>query len=579
MAQAISERLLQRALGPIDLSYAYQKIDAVSRQLAAEDKLRKQEAAKQYYTEMATMNKDKVGIRAIDTPEISKQYSEWSNIGKQLSSNPRLITKNPEEYGRLKSEQDALESKLLTNIRASKELGKQEVKDLEEMLNPKNIDYYEPDAASIYRRDVINQPISAIIASGSNDKSRYFAKAINGDDFYKASQQAIPSEGVQKGYKITDPTYKDAYGRTRQIEYGDMPIDAKIKNVLTDRLYLLKGRAGTFANQELNKAIESKDFDNVVAQYNKFYDPANKDGYVKYGIPGTPALKFDNTVPKTELFVNYLTAREFVNRLPQPVIGQPKMDEIAKMNLQNQLAMNRSLTLENRRQALKENTNIYSPQAEIEAIAAAPLGQEARQAAINFTENYNSRFSGEKIYPFVAAEATVFSGTPYETALDLVKSKFDPKGKLIITAQDDRASASKKRNSLADAINVENKKYGIPLVSGTDISEGKVFVKQVAGDNGETTVVAYPIRNKQAVTELSNGVILSQMTPEQKRQYVGTGFTGAKQTKPPTAQPSPAQPKLKSIKQSDIAAIAKSKNYTPSEYEALLRKNNIKIIK
>jgi len=95
MAQAISERLLQRALGPVDLSYAYQKIDAVSRQLAAEDRLRKQEAAKQYYTEMASMNKDKAGIRAIDTPEISKQYSEWSNIGKKLSNNPTLITKNP----------------------------------------------------------------------------------------------------------------------------------------------------------------------------------------------------------------------------------------------------------------------------------------------------------------------------------------------------------------------------------------------------------------------------------------------------------------------------------------------------
>ena len=81
-----------------------------------------------YYTDMATMNKDKVGVRAIDTPEISKLYSEWSNIGKKISSNPRLITKNPEEYGRLKSEQDALESKLLTNIRASKELGKQEVR-------------------------------------------------------------------------------------------------------------------------------------------------------------------------------------------------------------------------------------------------------------------------------------------------------------------------------------------------------------------------------------------------------------------------------------------------------------------
>ena len=546
MAQAISERLLQRALGPVDLSYAYQKIDAVSRQLAAEDRLRKQEAAKQYYTEMATMNKDRVGIRAIDTPEISKQYSEWSNLGKKLSSNPRLITKNPEEYGRLKSEQDALESKLLTNIRASKELGKQEVKDLEDMLNPKNIDYYEPGAATLYRQDVINQPISAIIASGSNDKARYFAKAINGDEFYKASQQAIPSEGVQKNYKIADPTFKDAFGRTRQIEYGDMPIDAKIKNVLTDRLYLLKGRAGTFANQELDKAIESKDFDNVVAQYNKFYDPANKDGYNKYGIPGTPALKFDNTVPKTELFVNYLTAREFINRLPQPVIGQPKFGDKEGIDYRNRLAESRALTAFNRGQAVKENTNIYSPQQEIEAIAAAELGPQTRQAAIDFTEKYNKMFSGEKIFPFVAADASTLNGTPYETALDLVRSAFDKKNKLIIVAGDNSVTANRKKEELAKLINIKNKEYGVPSVTGKDLTDGKVFVKQIPVAGGEPAVIVYPIRDKQAVAELSNGVILSQMTPEQKRQYVQTGFSGGQtQAKPKTVQQTAGKKNIK----------------------------------
>ena len=529
MAQAISERLLQRALGPLDLSYAYQKIDAVSRQLAAEDRLRKQEAAKQYYTEMATMNKDKVGIRAIDTPEISKQYSEWSNIGKKLSSNPRLITSNPEEYGRLKAEQDALESKLLTNIRASKEIGKQEVKDLEDMLNPKNIDYYEPDAASIYRRDVINQPISAIIASGSNDKSRYFAKEINGDDFFKASQQAIPSEGVQKNWKISDPTFKDAFGRTRQIEYGDMPIDAKIKNVFTDRLYLLKGRDSLFANQKLEKAIASKDFDNVVAQYNKFYDPANKDGYTKYGIPGTPALKFDNTVPKTELFVNYLAAREFVNRLPQPVIGQPKFGDKEGIDYRNRLAESRALTAFNRNQALKENTNIYSPQGELEAIADAPLGQEARQMAINFTDKYNTIFSGEKILPFVMADATTLKGTPYETSLDLVKSAFDnKKNNFIIVAGDNSVTANRKKEELAKLINIKNKEYGAPPVTGKDLTDGKVFVKQIPVKDAEPALIFYSLRNKQAVAEITNGVILSQMNPSQTRKYTTAELTGTK---------------------------------------------------
>jgi len=528
MAQAISERLLERALGPVDLSYAYQKMDALSRQLAAEERAKKQEAAKNYYTEVASMNKERAGIRAIDTPEVSNMYKQWAENEKKLSKSPNLITRNPEEYGKIKSESDALYSKLLTTIRTSKEIAKQEQQDYAKIADPRNIDYYEPDAAVAYKQYVINQPVSAIIANGTNDITRYYAKEINGKDFYTKLNQFIPSQGVQKNYEFTDPTYKDAYGRTRQVKLGDMPIDAKIKNVVVENLISNFGRrADTFANQQLSNAIATKEFDNVVNAYNNFYDPANVNGYKKYNLPEVKALKFDETVPKKELFANYIAAREFLARVPNPQYGQPKLDEIAKINLQNRLALNRALTLKNAEKATKE-LNIYSPQAEIEDIAATPLGQEARAKAINFTSNYNSRFSGEKIYPFVAAEATAFEGTPYETALDIIREKFDPKGKLniIITAQDSQSVAREKRNKLASLINAENKNYGVPAVTPQDITEGKVFIKQAFGTDGKSTVVAYPIRNKQAVIELSNGVILSQMTPEQKRQYVETGFTG-----------------------------------------------------
>jgi hypothetical protein len=227
---------------------------------------------------------------------------------------------------------------------------------------------------------------------------------------------------------------------------------------------------------------------------------------------------------------------------------------------------------------VKENTNIYSPQQEIEEIAAAELGPQTRQAAIDFTEKYNKMFSGEKIFPFVAADASTLNGTPYETALDLVRAAFDKKNKLIIVAGDNSVTANRKKEELAKLINIKNKEYGVPPVTGKDLTDGKAFVKQIPVAGGEPAVIVYPIRDKQAVAELSNGVILSQMTPEQKRKYVEAGFTGgAKQTKPPQVQLS--QPKVKTIKQSDVAAKAKAGGYTPSEYEALLRKNNVKIIK
>jgi hypothetical protein len=548
MAQAISERLLERALGPVDLSYAYQKMDAVSRQLAAEDRARKQEAAKNYYTEVASMNKERAGVRAIDTPEVSNMYKQWAENEKKLSKSPNLITKNPEEYGRIKSESDALYSKLLTTIRTSKEIAKQEQQDYAKIADPKNIDNYEPDAAVAYKQFVINQPVSAIIANGTNDITKYYAKEINGKEFYTKLNQFIPTQGVQKGYQFTDPSYKDAYGRTRQVKFGDMPIDAKIKNVVVENLISNFGRrADTFANQQLSNAIATKEFDKVVNEYNKFYDPANPEGFKKYNLPEVKALKFDGAMPKTELFANFIAAKEFLARKPIPQYGQPKLDEIAKMKLSDTFALRRALTLKNAEKATKE-LNIYSPQAEIEDIANTPLGQDARAKAINFTSNYNSRFSGEKIYPFVAAEATAFEGTPYETALDIIREKFDPKGKLniIITAEDSQAVAREKRNKLASLINAENKNYGIPAVTPQDITEGKVFIKQTFGTDGKSTVVAYPIRNKQAVTELSNGVILSQMTPEQKRQYVQTGFSGGQaQAKPKTVQQTAGKKNIK----------------------------------
>ena len=353
-----------------------------------------------------------------------------------------------------------------------------------------------------------------------------------------------------------------------------MPIDAKIKNLVIANLKTqLRSRADAFANQQLNKAIESKDLELVATEYNKFYDPANPEGYKKYGLPEVKALNFDASIPRTELFANYVSAKELLARKSIPQYAQPKMDEIAKMKLSNQFALSRSLTLKNAEKASKE-LNIYSPQGEIEDIANTPIGQDARAKAISFTNDYNSRFSGEKIYPFVAAEATAFKGTPYETALGIVTSNIKGADKFIITSSDNPAEVKNKSSSLAALINIENKKYGVPPVAAQDITEGKVFIKEAFGADGKSTVIAYPIRNKQAVTELSNGVILAQMTPEQKRQYVQGGFKGAGAT-----QKQPTQPQSKSIKQSDIAAKAKASGYTPSEYEALLRKKGINIIK
>ena len=317
MAQAISERLLQRALGPIDLSYAYQKMDAMSRQLAAEDRLRKQEAAKQYYTDLASMNKEQVGVRAADVPEVSEMYKQWASNEKKLSQIPNLITRNPEEYGRLKADSDALYSKLLTTIRSSKDFGKREMEDFRAIRNPEKRDLFKKTAAEEYKTKVLSSPISKIMQTGDDDLVNYYNPRIDGSGFLNKLDLNVRANALGFNQKL-DSAYKAVVGEKKYNTYDKFPMIESIYTMTTNGINGEFGEdANTFAIQQLADLKESGQYDDVLAKFNNFWKPENKEGATKYyeSIPDLPPMFRAGSSPKQQ-YVDFVTASQFLSKLP-----------------------------------------------------------------------------------------------------------------------------------------------------------------------------------------------------------------------------------------------------------------------
>ena len=332
MAQAISERLLERALGPVDLSYAYQKMDAVSRQLAAEERARKQEAAKQYYTDLASMNKEQVGVRAADVPEVSEMYKQWASNEKKLSQSPNLISKNPEEYGRIKADSDALYSKLLTTIRSSKDFGKREMEDFKAIRNPEKRDLFKKTAAEEYKAKVLSSPISRIMQTGDDDLVKYYNTRIDGSGFLNKLDLNVRTNALGFNQKL-DSAYKPVVGEKKYNIYDKFPMIESIYTMTTNGINGEFGEnANTFAIQQLADLKESGQYDNVLTKFNNFWKPDNKEGASKYyeSVPDLPPMFKAGSSPKQQ-YVDFVTASQFLSKLPTAAKEQYDMTPAQKL--------------------------------------------------------------------------------------------------------------------------------------------------------------------------------------------------------------------------------------------------------
>jgi hypothetical protein len=338
MPAGISEGLIRRAFAPIDLSYAYQRLDATQRILNAEDRALKQQAQKDYYTELASLKKDLGGVRSEDIAEISKKYKQWADISRQLAANPRLITRNPDKYGELKSQADTLYGETLKDIEESKEMKKLLQATTEKLGDVRNFDLLDEGAYEKFKQNALFRPTKELVQSGAYSFNKYLSPIVDGKSFFDATQKDINDKAIIKEAQIEDIEYKDQYGRKKFDKVKNVPIDVSIYNIAVENLGRLKNRANTFAQQRLDELVSSGEDQKILKEYKDFYEKKNK-GFEKY-LDAKNMLVYDTSASPKDRYAKLYAMSEFLDRARTMTkeVGQPtKLDEIRKMEISSRL--------------------------------------------------------------------------------------------------------------------------------------------------------------------------------------------------------------------------------------------------
>lgn len=319
MPLGISERKIERAYGPMDLSGVYKPILATAQKIFADEERRVLESQKQLATTSAELNKLRAGVREADLPDITKMYNQWAAIERQLANNPNLIRKNPDLYGELKSQSNTLYGNMLGTINESKQQSKFELDSIKTMSNPNNINKFRQNALTDYQNKVLRTPVSVLKTSKDNDITTYFNPIIDGSKFYNALPQRV--ESTLRNIELPGTT-ADKFGQVSVIKLEKMPQQGVIYQTVFDTLKgNSEGKPELFAEQQL-ELMKPEEIQDIKNRYNAFY--ASKENQ-KYGVPDQKIIDFAAPkINKVQEYVELMTAKEFLNRLPVIQQGKPE---------------------------------------------------------------------------------------------------------------------------------------------------------------------------------------------------------------------------------------------------------------
>lgn len=317
MPLGISESLIQRAYAPVDLSGFYNGIDQASKRIAAEQRVEKLAAQKDYYNSQAIINKDMGGIKSQDIPEVNGHYNKWKSLQKQLVKTS--FERNPEEYARLNAEANVEYGATLSTIQSSKQNKKQHELVLANIMQ--NPTKYKKDAVRVFQnimllptseatrlndRGFTNDDISDLQYQGPTVAQQVaFEKQLIGKDIYSGANvltSADDKEGNYSGYGVEVPDIK------------------KAENIARSYLSIYGGEeqdkfAQSFLDNNKNNIIEIKrQYDALpesVFEGYKVYDPATKKYIDKYPLHISPITGKETR--KADLFTSDNSAENFIS--------------------------------------------------------------------------------------------------------------------------------------------------------------------------------------------------------------------------------------------------------------------------
>lgn len=317
MPLGISERKIERAYGPMDLSGVYKPILATAQKIYADEVKRIDEAKKQLATTSAELNKLRAGVREADLPDITRMYNRWAEVERQLANNPNLIRRNPDVYGELKNESNTLYGNMLGVIKESKQQSDYELNNIKLMSDPNNLNKFRENALSDYQSRVLKTPISVLRTSRDNDITTYYNPLIDASKFYENFKK--DAKGSLKDRNIPGTT-PDKFGQLTPTLLKGMPNqDVLFEIARSDIKTYSNNKPHILAEQQL-ELMPKEEKQSIIDRYNQFYDSGE---YQKYGLPKEKVFNFSAPkINKVQEFAELMAAEQFLANKPIPELGK-----------------------------------------------------------------------------------------------------------------------------------------------------------------------------------------------------------------------------------------------------------------
>jgi len=507
MPFGISESAIAKAYGPTDLSGVYKGIDNAIKKYDAETKAQKQADLKEYYTNMASLNKDTEGVRAIDKPKLINLFNEWSNVSKkQMNIN---IQRNPKEWGKFENLKNELKSQIGTISAGSKELIKASKDYGEKMLNPNTKYDYEEGAFDKWKQNVDNKTYEEVIAGNHQDVSNYFRKDVDGSKFYEGVQKDHQAKGSTEDVKVPK-FYKDKSTGVELVDYNIYKKVPKPDAIHSNIDYNLEnkfkspGERTRFIKQELNKLTSSGDVDVILKKWNALSD----DNFKQLGMGKKPEFNFEKNDKET--FVNLLAAKEIINSMPtapsEIKVGEFKGGRFAEKKYDKKANFQNSMDIW--REKLKEK-GFGTP----ETFDVSPIFNTISSGGETGQKQTKELISTLNNSPLIDANSTmVVTGKNVDIPKNDKYSNYTNSKKILTALKSTHFKSTQKNldlnddKSIADAMNNQNLTSGLLNINinPNSVRTGKVLAFSWYDDKIGLTKTAYlDIQDQESANQLN----------------------------------------------------------------------------
>ena len=524
----VSEGLIQKAYGPLDLSKFYNAIDSYAKQAAAEAKAQKIADLKEYNTNIASLTKGEAsGMRSIDIPKATEYYNGYANAAKQQIADPHMITNNPEKYSQLEKTKAEYLGKHKALVSGSKELAKKTTEFTGLALHPTTKTDYRPNALEDWQKNVDNTPYEDVVKNGSADYSKYFRTDVDESKFDDKFTANV--KDAKLILPIDIKTTENGINFIQKNEYKDFPDIAKIFQGFTQATGSAFGKPGSETEKQffaqkaknLNADDIASRWDNLTdAEHIKKYNHPKPKLTKEVLDPTTGKMKSTWGDTEKERVTNLIVADTYLRNLPTFFNKTGKKDfdsPTGRMDYSSELGFNKAMRLlDARLKKLGTSTSNFDISSTFGKIGAGgKAGYETAENLVNYlNENPVLGATANMVSTSTAGDKSSVFKKSDEILSEAVPDMFK-QGKL--TFKD--AGDDEKNKTIAAALTKKNFDNGLTNVkiSPESLKSGKVISLRFV-DKGVASTYWFDAQDKESIRNFNKTIRASIESKKQKAQ-------------------------------------------------------------